>query len=97
MEHFTPENIRMDPDIGDGVGFTADVSGVAHRFFISRQTLGELEHSLLTDNHDMFASFSRQAGKIDHAIAKSLKLGTSSSIAFLTLPLFDRPDSPRGN
>ena len=37
------ENIRMDADIDDGIAFTVDVHGVAHRFFVPRETRGEVE------------------------------------------------------
>ena len=89
MTTLTIENIRIDPEIGDGVSFTVDIQGVAHRFFVSRETLGELEHSMLADNHGMVATFERQDVKIRHAIANTLKFGISPHITFLKASFFD--------
>ncbi len=82
------ENIRIDPDIGDGIAFTVDTNGTAHRFFVSRLTLGELERTLLVENHDMLASFERQSDKIRNAVLKVLKFGVSHNVTFLTLAFF---------
>jgi hypothetical protein len=82
------ENIRIDPEIGDGISFVVDIHGVAHRFFVSRATLGEVERTLLA-NHDMLASFERQSDKVRHAIANTLKFGTSHNITFLKTAFFD--------
>lgn len=88
MTDFAIENIRIEPAIGDGVSFTVDIHGVAHRFFVSRATLGELEGTLLADNHGMVASFERQRRKILRAVANTLKLGTSHSTTFLKTSFF---------
>jgi hypothetical protein len=87
------ENIRIDAGIGDGIAFTVDVHGAAHRFFVARETLGEIEHSLLTNNHDMVASFERQRGKVQKAVKETLKLGASHNITFLKTAFF-APASP---
>lgn len=84
-----PENIRIDDAIGDGVQFTLEVDGVTHRFFISRQLLGDLERTLLPSHHDMLASFTRQSDKIRHAVAQTLRLGCSSGITFLKMGFFE--------
>lgn len=88
MTELAIENIRIDPEIGDGVSFTVDIDTVAHRFFVSRETLGEVERTLLTDNHDMIASFERQIAKVRQAISNTLKFGTSHSITFLKTTFF---------
>lgn len=88
MPHLTIDTIRIDPDIGDGVAFTADIQGVAHRFFVSRETLGDIERTLLANNHDMLASFERQRGKVENAILGVLRLGTSHNITFLKTAFF---------
>jgi hypothetical protein len=88
MQHLTIDTIRIDPDIGDGVAFTADIHGVAHRFFVSRETLGDIERTLLANNHDMLASFERQRGKVEKAILNVLRLGTSHNITFLKKAFF---------
>ncbi len=82
------ENVRIDPEIGDGVSFVVDIRGVAHRFFVSRETLGDLEHSLLAENHDMLASFERQSDKVKQAILSTLKFGTSHNTTFLKRTFF---------
>jgi hypothetical protein len=89
MTAFSIENVRIDADIGDGIAFTVDLEGVAHRFFVSRATLGDVEHSLLASNHDMVASFERQSDKIKRAIDNTLKFGTSHNITFLKKSSFD--------
>ena len=89
MTDIAIENIRIDPEIGDGISFTVDVHGMAHRFFVSRETLGELERSVLTDNSDMFASFERQSDKVRQAVSNTLKLGTSHNITFLKTAFFN--------
>lgn len=88
MTDFAIENIRIDPEIGDGISFMVDIHGVAHRFFVSRETLGEVERTLLTNNHDMVASFERQTDKVRQAISNTLKLGTSHNITFLKTAIF---------
>lgn len=88
MTHLAIENIRIDPEIGDGILFTVDIDTVAHRFFVSRETLGEVERTLLTDNHDMIASFERQIAKVRRAISNTLKFGTSHNITFLKTAFF---------
>ena len=88
MTDIVIENIRIEPAIGDGISFTVDIHGVAHRFFVSRATLGELEGTLLADNHGMVASFERQRSKTLRAVANTLKLGTSHSITFLKTSFF---------
>lgn len=88
MTDFAIENIRIDPEIGDGISFMVDIHGVAHRFFVSRETLGEVERTLLTNNHDMVASFERQTDKVRQAISNTLKLGTSHNITFLKTAFF---------
>jgi 23S rRNA G2445 N2-methylase RlmL len=57
-------------------------------FFVSRETLGDVERSRLTDNHDMLASFDRQHEKIKHAVSNTLRLGTSHNITFLKTDFF---------
>lgn len=89
MTDIAIENIRIDPEIDDGISFTVDVHGVAHRFFVSRETLGKLERSVLTDNSDMFASFERQSDKVRQAVSNTLKLGTSHNITFLKTAFFN--------
>jgi len=88
MNHLALENIRIDPEIGDGISFTADICGAAHRFFVSRETLGEMERTLLADNHDMLASFERQRDKVQHAMVNVLKFGTSHNVTFLKTTFF---------
>lgn len=88
MKDLAIENIRIDPDIGDGIAFTVDVRGAAHRFFVSRETLGDIERTLLTDNHDMLASFDRQRDKVENAIVNVLKFGSSHNITFLKKAFF---------
>lgn len=88
MKDLAIENIRIDPDIGDGIAFTADVRGAAHRFFVSRETLGDIERTLLTDNHDMLASFDRQRDKVENAIVNVLKFGSSHNVTFLKKAFF---------
>ncbi|MDO8248638.1 MAG: DUF1488 family protein [Rhodoferax sp.] len=88
MKDLAIENIRIDPDIGDGIAFTVDVRGAAHRFFVSRETLGEIERTLLTDNHDMLASFDRQRDKVENAIVNVLKFGSSHNVTFLKKAFF---------
>ena len=89
MTDLTIENIRIDPEIGDGVSFLVDVHGVAHRFFVSRETLGEVERSLLANNHDMVASFERQTEKIKQAVSNTVKFGTSHNVTFLKAAFFN--------
>ena len=88
MTDFVIENIRIEPEIGDGVLFTVDLQGTAHRFFVSRETLGDVERSRLTDNHDILASFDRQHEKIKHAVSNTMRLGTSHDIPFLKTDFF---------
>lgn len=88
MTDFVIENIRIEPEIGDGVLFTVDIHGAAHRFFVSRQTLGDLERTLLAENHDMLASFDRQTDKVLNAVRNTLRLGTSHNITFLKPDFF---------
>jgi len=88
MTQLAIENTRIDTEIGDGISFTVDIQGVAHRFFVSRETLGNLEHSLLADNHGMVASFVRQDAKIKQAITNTLKFGVSPNITFLKEAFF---------
>jgi hypothetical protein len=90
------ENIRIDDEIGDGIAFTVDVHGAAHRFFVARETLGEVEHSLLTNNHDMVASFERQRGKVHRAVMETLKLGASHNITFLKTAFFVSANAAQG-
>lgn len=89
MKDLALENIRIDPEIGDGIVFTVDIHGAAHRFFVSRDTLGDIERTLLTDNHDMLASFDRQRNKVEKAIVTVLKFGTSHNITFLKTAFFE--------
>lgn len=89
MTDFSIENIRIDPEIGDGISFVVEIQGVAHRFFVSRETLSDVERTLLANNHDMVASFERQSNKVRHAIANTLKFGTSHNITFLKTAFFD--------
>ena len=89
MTDFSIENIRIDPEIGDGISFVVEIQGVVHRFFVSRETLADLERTLLANNHDMVASFERQSNKVRHAIANTLKFGTSHNITFLKTAFFD--------
>ena len=72
MTNLAIENIRIDPKIGDGISFIADVNGVAHRFFVSRETLGEVERTRLTNSSDMVASFERQSDKVRQAVLNTL-------------------------
>ncbi|WP_157979456.1 hypothetical protein [Rhodoferax ferrireducens] len=88
MNDLALENIRIDPEIGDGISFTVDIRGTAHRFFVSRETLGDVERTLLADNHDMLASFERQHDKVQHAIVNVLKFGTSHNVTFLKTAFF---------
>ena len=88
MSKLAIENIRIDPDIGDGISFTVDIDGVAHRFFVSRDTLRTVEGTLLANNHDMVASFERQSNKVRQAISNTLKFGTSHNITFLKTAFF---------
>lgn len=88
MKDLAIENIRIDPDIGDGIAFTVDVRGAAHRFFVSRETLGDIERTLLADNHDMLASFDRQRDKVENAIVNVLKFGSSHNVTFLKKAFF---------
>lgn len=89
MTDFSIENIRIDPEIGDGISFVVDIQGVAHRFFVSRETLADVERTLLANNHDMVASFERQSNKVRHAIANTLRFGTSRNITFLKTAFFN--------
>jgi hypothetical protein len=89
MTNLAIENIRIDPEIGDGISFTVDIHGVAHRFFVSRETLGEVDRSVLASNHDMVASFERQSDKVRQAVANTLRFGTSHNITFLKTAFFD--------
>ncbi|WP_296447611.1 hypothetical protein [Rhodoferax sp. UBA5149] len=89
MEDFFIENTRIDSEIGDGISFTVDIHGVAHRFFVSRETLGEVERTLLANNHDMVASFERQSDKVKQAISNTLKFGSSHNITFLKTAFFN--------
>lgn len=88
MTDLAIENIRIDPEIGDGISFMVDIHGVAHRFFVSRETLGKVERSLLANNHDMLASFELQGDKVRRAISNTLKFGTSHNITFLKTAFF---------
>lgn len=88
MTEIAIENIRIDTEIGDGVLFTTDVHGVSLRFFVSRQTLCDLERSFLADNHDMLASFERQRDKVKQAVLTTLKFGTSHNVTFLKTDFF---------
>lgn len=83
------ENIRIDPEIGDGVSFMVEIQGIAHRFFVSRETLGRIEGTLLANNHDLLASFDRQRAEVRQAISNTLKLGTSHNVTFLKTAFFD--------
>jgi hypothetical protein len=83
------ENNHIEPEIGDGILFTKDIEGVAHRFFVDRATLSELERTRLIDNHDMVASFDRQSNKVHEAISQTLRLGTSPNITCLKLTYFN--------
>lgn len=94
MNQFAIENIRIDDEIGDGMAFTVEIQGIAHRFFVSRQTLGEIEGTLLADNHDMVVSFDRQQAKIRRAVSNTLRLGTSHNITFLKTAFFKQAASP---
>jgi Protein of unknown function (DUF1488) len=83
------ENIRIDPEIGDGISFMVEIQGIAHRFFVSRETLSKLEGTLLANNHDLLASFDRQRADVRQAISNTLKLGTSHNVTFLKTAFFD--------
>lgn len=89
MQQLVIENIRLDPEIGDGIAFTVTIDGVAHRFFVSRQTLGEVAHCLLANNSDLFASFERHSEQVKQAIVNTLKFGTSPNITFLKKAFFN--------
>ena len=89
MTDLAIENLRLDPELGDGIAFIVNVHGVAHRFFVARETLGELEGTRLANNTDLFASFERQNGKIRHAIRNTLKFGSSPKVTFLKKAFFD--------
>lgn len=89
MNPLAIENIRIDPEIGVGVSFVVDIQGVAHRFFVSRETLSEVEGTLLANSHDMLASFDRQRASVRQAILNTLKLGTSHNITFLKTVFFE--------
>ena len=88
MAQLALENIRIDPVIGDGVLFTAQINGVTHRFFVSRDTLADVERTQLNSTRDLLASFERQSDKVRRAMSKTLKLGTSSHITFLKTIFF---------
>ncbi len=83
------ENIRIDPEIGDGISFMVEIQGIAHRFFVSRETLGRIEGTLLANNHDMLAAFDRQRAEVRQAILNTIKLGTSHNVTFLKTAFFD--------
>ena len=89
MNPLAIENIRIDPEIDVGVSFVVDIQGVAHRFFVSRETLSEVEGTLLANSHDMLASFDRQRASVRQAILNTLKLGTSHNITFLKTVFFE--------
>lgn len=89
MTDLAIENLRIDPELGDGIAFIVNVNGVAHRFFVARETLAELEGTLLTNSTDLFASFERQSGKVRHAIRNTLKFGSSPKVTFLKKAFFD--------
>lgn len=89
MNPLAIENIRIDPEIGVGVSFMVDIQGIAHRFFVSRETLSELEGPLLANSHDLLASFDRQQTRVRQAILNTLRLGTSHNITFLKTAFFD--------
>ena len=82
MTDLAIENLRLDPALGDGIAFNVNVHGVAHRFFVALETLGEIEGTRLTSSTDLFASFERQNGKVRHAIRNTLKFGTSPKVTF---------------
>ena len=88
MGNLAIENIRIEPEIGDGILFTADIDSIAHRFFVSRETLKTIEGTLLASNHDMLACFDRQQFKVRRAISNTLRLGTSHNITFLKTAFF---------
>ena len=88
MTSLSIENIRIDPKVGDGIAFIADVRGVAHRFFVSRETLAEVERTRLTNSSDMVASFERQSDKVRQAVMNTLKFGTSPNITYLKTAFF---------
>jgi len=89
MKDLAIENIRIDPKLGDGIAFIVEIHGVAHRFFVSRETLGELERTRLTNSTDMFASFERQSDKVKKAILNTLKFGSSPNVTFLKPAFFN--------
>jgi hypothetical protein len=88
MTDIAIENIRIDPAIGDGITFVVDIRGVTRRFFVSRETLGEVERTRLTNNPDMVASFERQSDKVRQAVLNTLKFGTSPNITYLKTAFF---------
>ena len=88
MTSLSIENIRIDPKVGDGIAFIADVHGVAHRFFVSRETLAEVERTRLTNSSDMVASFERQSDKVRQAVLNTLKFGASPNITYLKTAFF---------
>lgn len=89
MQELVIENLRIDPEIGDGILFTVTIGGVARRFFVSRETLSELSHCLLANNSDLFAAFERQSAQIKQAIVNTLKFGTSPNVTFLKKAFFN--------
>lgn len=88
MLNMTIENIRIEPEIGDGILFTTEIDGIARRFFVSRETLKAIEGTLLASNHDMLGCFERQQFKVKRAISNTLRLGTSHNITFLKTAFF---------
>lgn len=89
MQKLEIENLRIDPEIGDGIAFTVTIDDVTHRFFVSRQTLGEVAKCLLANNSDLFAAFERHNDKIKQALVNTLKFGTSPNITFLKKAFFN--------
>lgn len=89
MEPIEIENVRLDPQIGDGILFTVALAGISHRFFISRDTLKEVTRTQLGTNQDMFAAFERINERVIQAVANTLRFGTSPKVTFLKTAFFD--------
>ena len=89
MEPLEIENIRLDPQIGDGILFTVSLSGISHRFFISRDTLKEVTRTQLGTNQDMFAAFERNNERVIQAVTNTLRFGSSPNVTFLKTAFFN--------
>ena len=76
MKDLALENIRIDPEIGDGIAFTVDIHGAAHRFCVSRDTLGDVERTLLTDQGWTLAGLGPRVLRTETACALAIGIAT---------------------